>query len=140
MKELVGTWKLVSMKHTTSDGKVFFPMGPDAIGQLMYSSDGFMSVSIMIPNRKRFTSNGLFDGMDHEKKEAMESFMAYCGRYRVEGNKIIHVVEMSLFPNWLGNEETRFFEIDKDTLILTTPPFTSKGREEIGQITWKRAK
>jgi len=140
MKALIGTWKLVSQQHRDTEGNIFYPRGEDAIGQLMYSADGYMCATIMSANRKRFQSGGLFSGgTDVEKTEAMDSFMAYCGRYRIESNKIIHVVEISLFPNLVGNEEIRYYEMTKDSLTLTTPPFMSKGREWVGHITWKRS-
>ncbi len=139
MKELMGTWKLVSMEHRTTQGRIFYPYGKDAEGRLMYSMDGFMAVTVASANRKPFHSQGLFEGSDTEKKIAMETFLSYCGRYRVESNKIVHVIEMSLYPNWIGKEEPRYFELFNDLLVLRTASFTSNGEEQVGIITWQKA-
>ena len=44
---LVGTWKLVSFELRSTDGQVFYPLGTDALGYLIYSEDGYMAVAIM---------------------------------------------------------------------------------------------
>ena len=51
--QLVGTWRLVSMEDTMTDGSVKPPerFGAHSIGFLMYEPDGNMCASIMAPER-----------------------------------------------------------------------------------------
>jgi hypothetical protein len=34
--------------------------------------------------------------------------VAYAGRYSFLGDHVIHHVELSLFPNWVGSDQERF--------------------------------
>ena len=43
---LVGAWRLVSYEGRTGDN-VLYPLGEDATGYIMYTHDGYMSVSMM---------------------------------------------------------------------------------------------
>jgi hypothetical protein len=64
--------------------------------------------------------------------------MAYCGRYEVHGDHVVHHIEQSLFPNWVGTSQKRFIELEGDRLTLTTDPFdtsrTSAARADRGII------
>lgn len=48
---LVGAWRLITSEMRAEDGGVVFPHGPDAIGYLLYSAGGFMSVAVMRAGR-----------------------------------------------------------------------------------------
>ena len=65
---------------------------------------------------------------DEERVEAHRSiFGAYAGRYTVEGNKVIHHIEASWRPEWIGTEQTRFFEInDKETHAKDTAAYVDR--------------
>jgi hypothetical protein len=34
----------------------------------------------------------------------VEGFVAYAGRYSFHGDRVIHHVELSLFPNWVDSD------------------------------------
>ena len=52
--------------------------------------------------------------------------MSYAGRYRLEGDEIIHIVEMALTPDVVGLEQRRTIQLDGDTLTLS---YTIEGAE-----------
>jgi hypothetical protein len=62
------------------------------------------------------------------------------GTYEVKGDKIVHHVELSLFPNWIGGDQERFFQFSGDQLILCTPPLALGGAERTLRIVWQRVK
>ncbi len=64
MNELVGAWELVSFEATAPDGAVSYPFGPDAIGLLVYTDSGHMSVAIAEAGRPSFTSESRLSGTD----------------------------------------------------------------------------
>ena len=70
----------------------------------------------------------------------MAAFIAYSGRFRVDGGDVIHQVEMSLFPNWVGTTQRRHvaLEADGDRLVLTSDPFVVRGRLGVQRLTWER--
>lgn len=127
--EILGTWELVEWRHLLKDNTVSHPFGTDAKGLLVYSPEGYMTGAMMKQTRKPFEKPGLLAGLDSEKAEAYAGYLHYAGRFSLEGNEVIHHVELSLFPNWVGTEQRRFFKIEKEILTLSAPKV---------EVVWKR--
>ncbi len=109
----VGTWRLVSFElRSTEDNQISYPFGKDAVGYIMYSEDGYMSVSIMTANRSQFSLGDIRGGTVEERVAAFDTYLSYCGRYEIQQDKIVHHVEAGLFPNHTGRLQAhcqRFF-------------------------------
>lgn len=138
--EFIGSWRLVSSEVRDSDGHVSYPYGQDAVGYIMYAADGYMSAQIMKANRSNFANGGILTGSKEEHAMASESYLAYCGKYEIQVNKVIHYIEASLFPNWVGTIQERFFEFKGDRLVLSTPPLVSGGKQGTAHLIWERVK
>jgi hypothetical protein len=41
-------------------------------------------------------------------------------------------------PNWIGGEQQRFWELDGNTLSITTPPLRLEGRPQVSALVWER--
>lgn len=136
----VGTWRLVSWELRASTGEPYHPLGKDATGLLIYSADGHMAVSLSKPGRTAFETPFLFEGSPAEKMAAMESYASYAGRYEVQGNKVLHHVEFSLFPNWIGTTQERFFAFEQGRLVLSAEPFEKDGKQQTAYLVWKKAR
>jgi hypothetical protein len=135
---LVGTWRLVSWENrSVVDGRVSYPLGEAAVGYLLYGDDGYMSVSIMSPERLMFAADDLLSGTEAERAQAASTYVAYCGRYEFRGETVVHQVELSLFPNWVGVEQERLVEVSEDTLTLSTRPLVFGGEERTAHLIWK---
>jgi hypothetical protein len=135
---LVGAWRLVSWENRGADGQVSHPMGADALGYLLYTADGRFSVTISRADRARFTGGDLLGGTVPEKAHAVEGFVAYAGWYTCHGDHVIHHVELSLFPNWVGTDQQRFVELSEDTLILSASTLLLAGKQQVPRLVWKR--
>ena len=109
---LLGTWKLVSCVGYWSDGRVTYPYGENPEGLLVYDSGGHFSGQIQGQGRPLFESGNLLKGAPEEIKAAFEGYVAYYGTYEVneEAASLTHHVQGSLFPNWVGNTQTRLYE------------------------------
>ena len=140
-EQFIGTWKLVSLELRRSDGQLTYPMGRDTVGIIMYDASGHVSVHIMQPDRPAFASGDLLDGTPMEIKSAFKGFVAYYGVYEVnqEEGTVTHHVEGSLFPNWVGLPQRRFFEFSGKRLTLSTPPILAGGQQVTGVLIWERA-
>jgi hypothetical protein len=127
-KQLVGAWKFLSMTAKKPNGEVIYPYGEDLYGMLVYTASGHMSFLGMRRDRPQFASDDPFDGTDEEIKAAFEGFDAYCGTYEVDTEKsiIIHHVEASRLPGWMGTDQIRHFRFDGERLMLTAS-FPVKG-------------
>jgi Lipocalin-like domain len=136
---LVGTWRLVSWENrSVVGGEVSYPLGKDAVGYIMYGHDGYMSVAIMRPDRARFAAEDLLGGGAEERAQAAGTYVSYCGRYEFRGDTVVHRVELSLFPNWIGVEQERLVEIAGDRLILSTRPILLGGLQRTAHLVWER--
>ena len=135
---LVGAWRLVSWENQAADGQVTYPMGADALGYVLYTGDGRFSVTISRRGRAGFAAGDLLGGTTEEKARAMESFVAYAGRYSFHGDRVIHHVELSLFPNWVGTDQQRSVELSGDRLILSASPLLLAGKQQLPRLVWQR--
>jgi hypothetical protein len=138
--KIIGTWKLVSWKYNGENDTPIDFFGADTGGILMYDKSGYMNAQLNKANRARFKSESLTEGTSEEITEAYLSYAAYYGKYYEKSpGEIVHVVEGSLFPNWLGHEEIRYGKIEGEYLILSTPPIQAKAKKIVFTVTWKRA-
>ena len=138
---LLGSWRLRGWVAIADDGSQSVPMGEAPEGLLVYSNDGTM-VGIMGPAaRPRFASDDVTGGSDVERAMAFATFIAYGGRYQIEGDTVSHDVETSLFPNWIGTVQQRRWELAENgrLLTLTSPPLALGGVVRVQRLTWERA-
>ena len=64
---LLGSWRLVSCETEAADGSIDYPLGADAVGLLMYTEDGYMSVSLARAERHPFAGGDLLGGTGRER-------------------------------------------------------------------------
>jgi lipocalin-like protein len=135
---LVGAWRLVAWENRAADGQVTYPMGTDALGYLLYTADGRYSVTISRRGRAGFAAGDLLRATSEEQARAVEGFVAYAGRYRFHGDRVIHHVELSLFPNWVGSDQERWVELAGDRLTLSASPLLLAGKQQVPRLVWER--
>lgn len=136
--KFIGTWRLVSCRWVDDDGRVTYPYGRTPVGYLIYTDTGHMAVNFMSSQRRRFASENARQGTSEEERAAKKSYQAYSGRYEVRDDKIVHHVEVSLFPNWVGREQERFYEFQGDRLCLSTEPLPHGKTHQIAHLEWER--
>ena len=141
LSDLLGTWRLLSFEMRPSEGAFSQPFGVDPCGVLIYDANGNFSVQLARSERPEFASGDMRDGTDDEIRAAYTGYIAYFGVYDVNeaDSYVTHKVDMSLFPNWQGFPQRRFFALSEDTLTLTTPPTPFGGREVTAVLVRERA-
>ena len=138
---LTGDWRLRDWSSVADDGGVLQPMGPAPTGILIYTAEGTMITTIAAPGRPRLSSGDpLRGGPDDERRQSAEAFIAYSGTYSYDGTDVVHTVEMSLYPNWVGTRQVRHVRLSQngDTLELATDPVLMDGRRAVQRLTWER--
>jgi hypothetical protein len=135
---LFGTWKLKSLETRTSDGSVSYPWGRETLGCVIFSAEGYFSVAIMSANRRRFSSQDMMGGNLEERASAADSYISYSGPCKIEKDKFRVKVEVSLFPNWVGGFQERYYKIEGKTLSVSTTPTLVSGKEQIGYLIFER--
>jgi hypothetical protein len=137
LRDFVGAWRLVSVETRREDGEVH--RRGRRMGYLLYSGDGYMSVAFMREGRPRFASGDIRGGTVEEKVAAVDGYTSYCGRYEVDGVRVVHHIEVSLFPNWVGESQERSYELEGDRLTLSTPLMLVGGMQLSTHLIWERA-
>ena len=137
---IVGAWRLISFEIERDDGTVIRPFGTDAQGSIIYTESGRFSVQVMRRDRQSFAAGDQMRGTPDEIEASYKGCISYYGSYKLDakGGFIIHQVEGSLFPNWEGESQKRFFEFSGDRLRLSTPPTLWGGGQVVGVLVWER--
>ena len=106
----------------------------------MYNDHGSFSGQIAGSGRPVFESGNLLKGTPEEIKKAFEGYIAYYGTYEVDENnrQITHHVENGLFPNWVGDNQTRTYEFEGENLRLNTQPIKGAKADLTVTLLWER--
>jgi Lipocalin-like domain len=132
--KLLGTWRLESWSLVYADGRPpEFPLGEDAVGYLMYTTDGHVSAALA---RARRTALDTSDATS--KARAFDEFFAYAGRFEVREGAVVHKIELGTNPALAGVNSVRHVKLDGDRLTLTGSDF-SAGSPRSHRILWRRA-
>ncbi|MGB9978912.1 lipocalin-like domain-containing protein [Methanobacterium sp.] len=136
--QITGTWKLKSFESRSEDGDIFYPFGENPKGFLMYDISGYMSGMISRGDRSNLSVKN-FNNMDESEKASLsDGFIGYSGKYEILDDKIIHHVEISFIPNWIGKPLDRFYQFENDDLVLTTSPERFNNKKFVHYIVWKK--
>lgn len=138
---LVGTWVLESFRVTFSDGRA--ALEPFDRGYIVYTADGTMSAILTRAERPLLGAGSLeraARATEAQKAEAFDGYLSYAGRYRLEGEDIVHEVEYALVPDIVGTELRRQFTLASDgSLVLRYHLITKKDVRVDYTLTWTRA-
>ena len=133
---LLGTWKLKSYIVTTVAGERSTPYGATPTGYLSYSADGRMQVIGAASGR---TAPADPTPPDNERVALYDTMFAYAGTYSVEADKVIHHVDISWNEAWTGTDQIRHFEVNGNTLTLTTRlTDPARGTEAHYAVVWEK--
>ena len=137
-----GTWELVSYTaQHNHGGPITYPLGPDALGLIMYTADGYMSAQLMRRDRPAFDRPESDGGTAEQTAAAAAGYLAYSGPFEVEESTgvVHHNVRVSLLPNWLNGTQLRQSKLGGDHLTLSAVTAAPDGIETISTLVWKRA-
>lgn len=139
-EQLIGTWSLVACEARSADGEIAYPYGKRPHGQLIYDATGHMSGQLSRVDRPTLASSARLESSPDETKRAFDSFDAYFRTFElIEAEGVVmHHVNGSLFPNWTGTDQTRFFAFADEQLLLSTPPIADRGTTFTVQLDWER--
>lgn len=136
--KIIGTWKLVSWIYTNERQETIDFFGPDPVGILMYEKSGYMNAQLMRRDRANFSSTSGLEATAQEYASAFNGYAAYFGKFEEkEPGTLTHIVEGSLFPNWVGHDEIRYGKLEGNTLVLSAPGIIN-GEKIMFYVTWKR--
>jgi hypothetical protein len=102
-----------------------------------------MSASLMSHGRPAAPTRTLSAAPIDIRAAAAAGYLTYAGSYSMDGDDVLHHIELSLMPNWVGTTERRLIEWVPSghgfDLILSTPPTkTDGGRLAVNRLRWGR--
>src|SRR5262245_35415434 len=112
---LVGTWKLAGGEvelQVTGERRALY--ASDRMGYIIFTREGRMFGIIEGESRKAPQT-------DEDHVRLFRTMAAYSGLYRLEGDKWITTVDVAWNPGWIGTDQVRFYRLDGDRLIVSTP-------------------
>src|SRR5215213_6837882 len=115
-KQVVGLWTLVSVVYEDQETKERTPvLGEHPRGRQIATADGRWLALVTAENRP-------VPKTDEERARALQSMIAYTGRYRIEEGKVITKVEAAWNEAWVGGEQVRMIRFEGDRLFIESPP------------------
>jgi hypothetical protein len=139
---LLGRWDIVSWEQRYDDGRITHPLGTDLEGFILYGEDGNMVCMMGRADRPRFVTGGQWNASDAEKSAAYSGFMAYAGRFSVDGEWVTHHVGLTLFPNWQHGDQRRHVRLRSEAgvsmldIVARLEEQTTEARSAV--LTWRR--
>ncbi len=113
---VVGKWKLVSyISEELGTGKKTDQLGEHPKGYLIYTPQGRMMGLVVHETRSP-------PKVDEDRINLHKYMVSYSGRYTVEGDKVVHHVDVSWDEALTGTDLVRFFKLEGDRLTITTAP------------------
>ena len=136
--QFIGAWSLASWRIEYSDGRVTHPFGEDAIGQILYSADGQMSATVSAARRKSLGTGNIRRASPAEKAAAYESYFHYAGTWRIDGEYVIHTVEIGLNPDFVSSEQRRLAQFQARRLRLSAHEDIGKSAARHHILDWEK--
>jgi Lipocalin-like domain len=130
--KLTGTWKLISAVMVmedveTKEQKLLWGEHPN----------GYIDRWIVVQTAEgRATPK-----IDEDRSTAFRTMLAYSGKFRTEGNKVIIKVDIAWDESWNGTEQVRFYRVDEDKLYIEAAPqpyANFDGKVMRGILIWAR--
>ena len=140
--DLAGTWDLRSVTARRTDGHVTAPYGNEPRGVLIYGADARVTTVIVHQDLEPFETDSIVAASRSEASNAFRRTLGYFGRFEVDdaAQIVVHHIEACTFPNWIGHDETRRFELEGSRLVLSTPPQLAGGGEDaVFTLVWERS-
>ena len=120
--QLIGTWRLVSYEDRDDPNSEWkYRYGKNPQGYIIYDQTGHVTIQIMrTPPPPKFASGNDAKPTPEEALAVYSGYSAYFGTYTVDEAKhvVIHHVEGSLRPSYIGTDQERPFELSGDRLII----------------------
>ena len=132
---LIGSWRLVSIKHRFSDTTEYVePFGSDPEGRMVLEPGGRIILLFARTGREP-------PKIDADRTELFNSFAAYTGTVRMDGpGRFITHVDLAWHPAYFGDQH-RLFEIAGNSLTVRTHEMTFPqypGRPHVAEVLFMR--
>ena len=135
---LIGAWTLIEWQvESAGPARISWPFGRNADGLLVYAESGWMSATLSQRARSRMAAASMRQADETERARLVTEYLAYAGRWSLEGETVIHRVSLSLNPRLIGTEQRRHAHRTGAELTLSANE-TDGGKTRIHRLRWSR--
>jgi Lipocalin-like domain len=114
-RNIVGTWRLVSVHYEDQATGERTPVHGEHPKGIQIATAAGRWLALMTAAGRSIPKS------DAERAKALNSMVAYTGRYRIENGKVITKVEAAWNEAWVGTAQVRHIKFDGDKLFLESP-------------------
>jgi Lipocalin-like domain len=113
---IVGTWSLVSVVYEDTATKERAPVYGEHPKGIQIATAAGRWLALMTAEGRTIPKT------DADRAAALKSMIAYTGRYRIEGGKVVTKVEAAWNEAWVGGEQVRHIRFEGGKLFIESPP------------------
>jgi hypothetical protein len=137
-RRLIGAWQLTRWFITSEDRTVEEPLGPGAVGLLVFTADGWMTSTMMAAGRRRLSRGNTRAAPVEQRAAAFDTFVSYTCRWRVIGQTVELQVMLSQNPAMVGTLQVRKLQWRGRTLTVSTEEALT-GQRRVHRLQWRPA-
>ena len=139
--QLIGSWRLVSIKNLRADGSKYELFGPNAKGIVIFDRNGAYSFQIMRATRPLFVAESRLEGSVEENRSAVQGMISHFGTYDVDEStrSVTFRIEGSSYPNWDKSEQKRTLTILGNRLSWSDPAAGPRSGDLQSDLIWGRS-
>ena len=135
---LVGLWKLQeAFLVDGEDRRIGTAFGKRPVGYINYLPNGMMMTVVTDADRPPLSADRLAAPVE-ERAAAFSGISAYDGTWRFDGRQVVHTIEVSSLPNWVGTDVVRFVELEGDRAVYRTAPQVLNGVSSVVRLVWAK--
>jgi hypothetical protein len=135
---LLGAWTLVEWRvDTPSTGRAAWPFGQNATGLIVYEPGGWMSATLSQRVRTGLSAASVRQADERSRSRVVTEYLAYAGRWSIDGARVVHDVAFSLNPTLLGTRQVRDVSFLGADLVLSATE-SDGTQERVHRLHWRR--
>ena len=134
--KLLGRWRIVEWVQRYDDGRRVYPLGRKPRGFIQYDEERMFC--FICSGDRAPLGGSQWTAPQEEKASAYGSCLAYAGSYEIVGDDILHKVNLSLYPNWVGTTQRRRAVLEDERLLLCARLEEGTPQARTADLTWER--
>ena len=135
--KLLGRWRIVEWVQRYDDGRRIYPLGRDPHGFIQYDAERMFC--FLSAGERPKLSGSQWAVPESERAAAYSSCLSYSGRWEIQGEDILHHVDLSLNPNWVGTVQRRGARfLDERRIALTARLEADTPEARTAELIWER--
>ncbi|WP_286965705.1 lipocalin-like domain-containing protein [Flavobacterium sp. UBA4854] len=138
--DFLGSWTLVSVENTNSDGTKTLPYDTNPKGFLFFDEKGNYAIQIYKDKRAKIASGDKNKCTPEENATIVQGSNSHFGNYEIDeiNRTITFIIKTASFPNWEGTIQKRSYTFINNELKYAVTNTTQGGKSVIAEVVWKK--